>query len=135
MPPIRLLVVEDSRADLDLLEIAFRDAGLPVWFDTVETAGEACARVRDIAAGIEPLPDLVLLDLRLPDQPGELVLREIRSHRELDGVPVVVLTGSATRRMEIQRMGADGYIVKPLRYDELLDVVEELRAYLPDAIA
>lgn len=132
--PVRLLVIEDSRADVELLALALRDVGWTAWVDAVGSAAEARARLDDVVAGLEPPPDLVVLDLALPDGSGDALLREIRSQRALDGVPVVILTGSATRRVELQRMGADGYIVKPLRYDELLDAVRELRAYLPDRI-
>lgn len=132
--PARLFVIEDSRADLELFEMAMRDAGVSVTIDAVSTAAEAWAHLDDIEAGLELVPDLIVLDLNLPDRPGHEILLEIRRRENLARVPVVVLTGSATRRMEIERMGADAYVTKPLRYDELLDVVEELRSFLPARI-
>lgn len=130
--PARLFVIEDSRADLELLELAIRDVGISVTIDTADTGADALAHFDAVESGIEPLPDLIVLDLTLPDLPGHELLLEIRRRRTLDAVPVVVLTGSATRRKELAHLGADGYLVKPLRYDELLEVVEELCRFLPE---
>lgn len=129
--PDHVWIIEDSVADVQLLKLAFRDAGLDVWFEVLESGLEAVNRVMDVAAGILHAPDLIVLDLDLPGRSGREVLELIRSHSRLDPVPVVVLTGSVTAQQELERLGADGYVVKPTRYADLLDVVKELRSYLP----
>jgi DNA-binding response OmpR family regulator len=79
-------------------------------------------------------PDLLLLDLRLPDAPGLDVLREIRASAEGGGrydpaLPVIVLSGRATEadRMRGFTEGADDYVVKPFHYPE---VAARIRAVL-----
>lgn len=68
-----------------------------------------------------PLPDVILLDVALPDVNGFEILRRIRQHRTLCDIPVLMLTGAATRRDVIRGLtdGADGYVTKPFRPESL----------------
>ena len=68
-----------------------------------------------------PIPDLVLLDVVLPDANGFDVLARMRQHPALRNVPVVMLTSQATRDAVLKGLtgGADGYITKPFRVDAL----------------
>jgi CheY-like chemotaxis protein len=79
-----------------------------------------------IDLAFEHLPDLVLLDLHLPDVPGEEVLRRLREDPRTKEIPVVVISADATRAA-IQRLlagGADDYLTKPLDLDEFLRTLE-----------
>ena len=75
--------------------------------------------------GKRPIPDLILLDLALPDADGFDILQRIRRHRYLHQVPVVLLTGTATREAVIQgmRLGADGYVTKSFDAEGLMRAV------------
>ena len=84
------------------------------------------ARVIQAVRGTEGLslmktemPDMVILDLGLPDMDGMKVLKEIRSHSD---IPIVILTvrGDETDKVRGLEMGADDYIVKPFNHNELL---------------
>jgi two-component system OmpR family response regulator len=68
------------------------------------------------------VPDVVLLDVMLPDADGFDILRRIRKHRALREVPVIMLTGMATRGDVIRGMqgGADGYVTKPFEAEALM---------------
>ena len=72
-----------------------------------------------------PLPDLVLLDVSLPDVNGFDILQRIRQHRLLGDTPVLMLTGAATRKDVLRGMseGADGYVTKPFRPESLTRAV------------
>lgn len=72
-----------------------------------------------------PIPDLVLLDVMLPDADGFDILRRLRAHPALKEVPVIMLTGKACREAVLQGLasGADGYITKPVETDSLLQAV------------
>lgn len=72
-----------------------------------------------------PLPDLVLLDVMLPDADGFDVLRKIRAHPALKSLRVIMLTAKATRDDVMQGLenGADGYITKPFDLDRLVEGV------------
>jgi CheY-like chemotaxis protein len=73
-------------------------------------------------------PDLVLLDLHLPDIPGDEVLKQLRAAADCRDIPVVVLSADATPR-QIERMlaaGAHAYVTKPLEVKPFLDIVNEV---------
>ncbi len=112
MAPRRVLVVDDEKDLRTLLDYNLSQAGF-----TVLTAGdgrEAIARVRD------GRPDLVVLDLLLPDIPGTEVLKVIR--RDHAGLPVIMLTakGEEVDRLVGLELGADDYVVKPFSVRELV---------------
>lgn len=102
-----ILVIDDDPDILSLL------------FDTLSAAGHAVRIEADGAAGLaaatEKRPDLVLLDWMMPLRSGLEVCHNLRSDRELDDVPVMMLTARGTEA-DIEwgfAAGADGYIVKP----------------------
>ena len=105
---VRILVVEDEDAIADPLAEGLRREGFEV--SRVAT-GEAA-----LAA---PLPDLVLLDLRLPDADGTDVCRQLRAQSD---VPIIVVTakGEEVDRVVGLELGADDYVVKPFGVRELL---------------
>lgn len=78
-----------------------------------------------------PRPSLILLDVKLPKENGIVVLRRIKSSPELRNIPVVMLS-SSTSPVDMQSSyaeGANSYIVKPERYNDLMDRVEKLLTY------
>jgi two-component system OmpR family response regulator len=109
--PARLLVVDDEQALLDLLGDALRFAGYEVL-----VAGDGREALRSVAAST---PDLVVLDVNLPDLDGFEVLRRLRA--EGDRVPVVFLTARDDPddlRTGFDR-GGDDYVAKPFSLEEL----------------
>lgn len=72
-------------------------------------------------------PELILLDLNLPDMTGDEVLRRLKENPATDGIPVVVLSADATKGA-IERLleaGARAYITKPIDLKEVLDVIDQ----------
>jgi CheY-like chemotaxis protein len=69
---------------------------------------------------------VVLLDLHLPDIPGEEVLRRLRADPRTSSIPVVVISADATRDSldRLRSAGADAYLTKPLDLDEFLSTLE-----------
>ena len=82
------------------------------------------------ALRVRPIPDLVLLDVELPDTDGFRILEQMRAHRNFRRVRVVMVTGRADRA-DIAKgvlLGADGYLTKPFRPDMIkLTVRQALR--------
>ncbi|HWP94263.1 MAG TPA: response regulator [Gammaproteobacteria bacterium] len=78
-----------------------------------------------------PLPELVLLDLKLPRVDGLQVLREVRSHPRTRLQPVVILTSSKEERdlVESYSLGANSYVRKPVSFEEFSAAVRELGLY------
>lgn len=110
-----ILIVDDEQDLLTTLEYNLQREGYRT--RTALTAREALER-----AVQEPVPDLVLLDLMLPDMPGTDVCRELRRNEATRRVPILMLTAKSD---EIDRVvgfevGADDYVVKPFSVRELL---------------
>jgi two-component system, OmpR family, response regulator RegX3 len=117
-PGGRILVVEDEESISQPFAEALRRAG----FEAVVT-GTAAGAI-ELAASEEP--DLVMLDLALPDGDGRDVCRELRRHSD---VPIVMLTARGTEMDKIVglELGADDYVVKPFSAAE---VISRIRAVL-----
>jgi two-component system, OmpR family, response regulator len=81
-----------------------------------------------------PVPDLVLLDVVLPDADGFDILLRMREHAVLKNVPVIMLTGKATRESVIKGLarGADGYVTKPFEPDALMEAVRSVLGLAAD---
>jgi PAS domain S-box-containing protein len=117
-PALTVLYIEDNLSNLQLIEhILSRQPGVKLISAMRPQLG------LDLAA--EHHPDLVLLDLHLPDMPGEEVLRRLRVDPKTADVPVVILSADA-RHTQIKRMlkqGARTFLTKPLDVKELLGLL------------
>jgi two-component system OmpR family response regulator len=117
--PIHVLVVDDEPVLAELMTIALRYEG---W--TVETAGDGAAAIA--SARTKP-PDVVVLDVMLPDMSGLDVLRKLR--QQIPGLPLLLLTAKDALEDRIAGLtaGGDDYVTKPFSLEEL---VLRLRALL-----
>ncbi|HEX6910981.1 MAG TPA: PAS domain S-box protein, partial [Longimicrobium sp.] len=113
-----LLYIEDNLANLALVETLLASRGEL----TLLTAMQGRM---GLYLAWEQAPDLILLDLHLPDVPGDEVLRQLRADARTAGTRVVVISADATPgRMErLRAAGADGYLAKPLDLDEFLETI------------
>ncbi|MBM4181618.1 MAG: response regulator [Betaproteobacteria bacterium] len=125
-----ILLVEDNPVDVDLTLRAFAKRHLVNPVQVARDGEEAMARVDAWEAG-EPPPLLVLLDLKLPRVDGLDVLRRIKSHARFRSIPVVVLTTSTedTDMRSAYQLGANSYIVKPVSFDNFMEVVAQIELY------
>jgi CheY-like chemotaxis protein len=112
----RILVVDDSCADVRLLREAVQEQGIVADLLAVEDGEQALAY---LANG--PRPDLVLLDLNLPRVDGREVLTAMKDDPELRAIPVIVLSTSSSPGdvAECYARHANSYIVKPMHLEEL----------------
>jgi CheY-like chemotaxis protein/HPt (histidine-containing phosphotransfer) domain-containing protein len=118
-----LLHIEDNVSNLKLIERVLEQR------PEIRLA-EARTGAAGLALAAELTPDLVLLDLRLPDLPGDEVLRLLRETRAMRETPIVVISAEA-RPAEADRLlaaGADDFLVKPIDVRMLLTVVDRLLA-------
>lgn len=130
-----ILLVEDNPKDVFLVERAFRKAQIDTPFQVVM---DGDAAVQYLAGEppysdrtTHPLPAVVLLDLKLPRRSGAEVLTWIRQQPQISRLPVVVLT-SSREYVDINRiydLGANAYIVKPIEFDELVNILRTLNLH------
>lgn len=116
---LEVLVIDDDPDICNLLQTYFKLEN----FET-RTAGNR----EEIVAALRhtPLPDLVLLDVWMPDANGFDVLAKMRQHPVLKSLPVIMLTAEATREAVLKGIlnGADGYITKPFQIHPLVKAVK-----------
>lgn len=125
-----ILLVEDNPADLDLTLRAFRRRHLLNPIAVARDGQEALDFIPRWAAG-EPLPLVVLLDLKLPKVHGLEVLRTFKENPLTRSVPVVVLTTS-DEDVDIDAayaLGANSYILKPVDFDKFTQVAAQIELY------
>lgn len=116
----RVLVVEDSAVIRRLIEVCLRPAGLEV---TMREDG-----VTGLKAAMEESPDVIVLDIGLPEMDGWKVLDVLRSDARTTRVPVVVLTAHAEEesRRRADEGGADAFVTKPFQPNDFRQVVLNL---------
>ncbi len=133
--PAQILLVEDNRMDVELTLDAFRDrdadnnihtaAGGQEALDYLFGVGEYADRERF------PIPDLILLDLKMPVVDGHEVLRQLKRSDGLKRIPVVILSSSreeGDRGLSYDN-GANSYLVKPVSFEGFLEVVDKIDNY------
>jgi len=111
---LRILVVEDSPVNM-ALTVAI-----------LENAGHAVLQAEHAAVGMElargEKPDLILMDIQLPDIDGLAATRMLKADSRTAHIPVIALTAFAMKGDEddTRAAGCDGYVTKPIRYKEFL---------------
>ena len=118
-----VLIVDDNEKNVKLARDVLRHAG----FETLEgRSGE-----EGIALAIEHVPDVILLDIRLPDMEGTAALHDLKRDARTGGIPVVALTSFAMKgdREHFLTEGFDGYLEKPISVREFPD---QVRSYCGD---
>jgi two-component system response regulator len=128
--PKTILLVEDNADDEQLTLRAMRQSDVPNIIRVARDGAEALDHLFGPSAGSR-LPDLVLLDLKLPKVSGLEVLHRIRQEEKTRGLPIVVLTSSDEEKdiVESYNLGANSYIRKPVDFDEFIDAVRQLGLY------
>jgi two-component system cell cycle response regulator DivK len=114
----RILIVEDNVKNMKLVRDILQHKG----HETIEAVnGEDGVRL-----AVERAPDLVLMDIQLPDIDGITALRRIREVRALDAVPVLAVSASVmpNEQQKIVSSGFDAYLTKPISLKPFLATVE-----------
>jgi CheY-like chemotaxis protein len=125
-----ILLVDDNPMDVDLTLRAFKRRKLANPVVVARDGAEALAWIPRWEAG-EPRPVVILLDINMPKVGGLEVLRQLKSHALLRTIPVVLLTTSAVSQdvETAYQHGANSYIVKPVDFDQFMDVAAQIEVY------
>ena len=135
MKPKNILLVENNNDDATLAQLAFKKGSFTSNLIIVRDGAEALEYLfgtgsyqgRDAAC----VPDIILLDLKMPKLSGFEVLRRVRSDERTRMVPVIILS-SSLEPQDLRKgydLGANSYIRKPLDFTEFIDVVRNLETY------
>jgi len=123
---IKVLLVEDNPEDAAVTARVLKHNMLSNGLIIAASGNEALSALKNKSSS--ELPQLILLDINLPDVSGIDLLTRIKSDSNLNAIPVVILTGS-NEDQDIQKsydLGASNYLVKPISNDALMQVIERL---------
>lgn len=118
--PQRIMVIDDERDMVDLICLILETAGYDV--KTANSGVEALALLPEIN------PDLILLDVLMPDMDGWQVIKQIKEQEAFRSVPVIMVTAktqSTDKIMGLKILDAKAYVTKPFGRQELLNSVEK----------
>jgi CheY-like chemotaxis protein len=131
--PSRILLVEDDPNDVELIQLSFEHHNFINQMDVVGDGEQALHYLlgQDGNPPSQPLPRLVLLDLKLPKVNGIKVLERIRSHPRTRQLVVVVMTSSAEDRDldACYNLGVNSYVVKPLDFQRFVELAQQVGFY------
>ena len=126
-----ILLVEDDPDHEALAMRALRKSNVANEIHVARDGEEAIKYMEEAAAGAKPMPQFVLLDLKLPNVEGLDVLRAIRAADKTAILPVVVLTSSDEERdiVSSYRLGVNSYIRKPVNFNDFAEATKQLGMY------
>ena len=108
----KILLIEDDSCIIDIYSTVLKKAGFEV--ETLECSKDAIERLEKILKGVGEKPDLILLDLVLPDINGIEVLKKARSQKGIDDIPFFILTNYTNPDLKIigKKLKVEKYILK-----------------------
>jgi CheY-like chemotaxis protein len=134
--PLSILVADDEADDALLLQRAFEKAGIDAQLNFVHDGKQVLDYLRGTPPFANrlanPLPALLLLDLKMPRMDGFEVLEWLRQHPAFRRLAVIVFSGS-DQPVDIERacaLGAVRYLVKPPKFEDLLQMVRTVEKFL-----
>ena len=116
--------MEDNPADVVLVKEALRQHQVDHSLTLVTNGEEAIDLIQRLDAERKSLPDLILLDLKLPKKSGFEVLQRMRLSDRWSRVPVMILTSSDAQedKQRAELLGITKYVVKPHQFEEFLEI-------------
>lgn len=134
---LSVLLIEDSPSDAILLRTILSEGPFDIQFHCIDDGNKVMPFLRHhrILSNF-PKPNLIFLDLNLPSMDGVKILRAIKQDRDLQDIPVIVLTGNLDRRdMEMAYKNyASGYMVKSLDYNRFRQAIQHTLSYWGGAV-
>jgi len=133
--PAHILLVDDNRMDVELVLDAFEEGRLENKVSVANDGQQALDYLfgeREYADRLKyPIPNLILLDLKMPGIDGHEVLRRIKEEKTLRRIPVIILTSSKEEGdlALSYDCGANSYLVKPISFEGFIKIVRQIEEY------
>lgn len=129
---VEILLVEDNPGDVRLMVEALKETRVSTRLHLAEDGVQAMSFLRRKGPlANAPRPDLVLLDLNLPNKDGREVLAEIKDDAKLRSIPVVILTTSQAESdvLKSYQLHANCYISKPVGLENFIRVIQSIEGF------
>lgn len=130
--PVEILLAEDNPNDVEMTRRAFDEGKFLNNLHVVNNGIEAMSFLRQEGEYTEkPRPDIILLDLEMPQKDGKEVLEDLEDDPELSPIPVIVLTSSEAEQdvLESYRHNANAYMTKPVGYKDFQETVRDVESF------
>ncbi len=117
---MKVLIIEDNPLNMKLIT------------EILKTEGYEYLEAEDASKGIDiarkELPDIILMDIQLPDMDGIQAMRILRNDSNTSSIKIIALTAFAMKgdRERFLREGFDGYLAKPFKYSQLINAIKDL---------
>lgn len=127
----KILLIEDNQTDIELTRRAFKNCLTDLILLVKEDGQEAFDFLAECKAGADKLPQLILLDLKLPKISGLEVLRQIKADSGTRRIPIIILSssGESTDIAGAYDLGANSYIRKPVDFKQFGESLQMLVKY------
>lgn len=113
----RILIVDDDPAIVESLHFVLEDSGYSV--DSYENGNMLEKSFKSNR------PDLILMDYLLPGDDGCTLTKKIKQKKEIQNIPVIIMSASYNIQDLVAKSGADGFLAKPYDIDQLLETIEK----------
>jgi CheY-like chemotaxis protein len=115
----RILIVDDQKSNVRLLELALRRAGYVAVTSTTDPCTVSALHEQNRY-------DLILLDLQMPEMDGFAVLEQLHAFRAANPVAVLIISAGTAQMPEALKSGGDGFLAKPFRLPDVVARVEQM---------
>ncbi|MGE5680699.1 MAG: response regulator [Bacillota bacterium] len=123
---MNILLIEDNIGDVYLIQAALDEMGLEYNLNTVHNGDIAITHIQHF--GDFAVPDIILLDINIPEKSGFEVLSELKKSERLMEIPVIIITSSISDEDKeyARKLGAVGFISKPPSYSEYTEKIKTM---------
>ncbi|MDI1323025.1 MAG: response regulator [Algoriphagus sp.] len=132
MTPINILLVEDNEGDILLTTEALEEGKIPKSLKVIRDGSSMLIYLKEIAErSPSELPDLILLDINLPKKNGHEVLKEVKSNKLIQHIPIIMLTTSSSEMdiLKSYQEHANCYLIKPMEIGDFIQVVTKIEEF------
>ena len=129
---VEILLIEDNPADVRMTQEAFKDCRIKNKISVIDNGVDALLYLRKQGSYKDQIrPDLILLDLNIPQKNGKEVLLEIKNDPDLKKIPVIIVTSSLLQEDVLLTYNryANCYIIKPVGLDEFTAMIKKIETF------
>ncbi len=136
MKKMRILLIEDDEDHAELISDALKEDNTKEIKTEVTLKKDGQEAIDYLQYEMQSQVSLVILDLNLPKIDGMDVLKFIKKNSKYYSIPVIILSTSSDQNtiLEAYKNGANGYVTKPMAFDEFVDKIKKLKRYWSDEI-